>query len=54
MDEDIQKELDFLRWFYSYSDFGPADSDVRYHLKSRYERQGGVVPDGYKEEDEQY
>jgi hypothetical protein len=29
-------ELEFLNWFYSRADFGPADSDVRHYMKKYF------------------
>lgn len=30
-------EQEFLEWFYSNADFGPADEDVRHYLRMRFE-----------------
>lgn len=51
---DADNELKYLRWFYANADFGPADSDVRYYMDKQYIYEGGVIPNGYKgdEEDE--
>lgn len=41
-------ELEFLRWFYGYSDFGPADSEVRDALKECFmDQKKKYLPDGY-------
>ena len=45
-------ELEFLKWFYSYADFGPADGDVRFYLKEDFKKQTGKsLPAGYEEEE---
>lgn len=45
-------ELEYLRWFYSSVDFGPADSDVRNWLKMRFQQvTGKALPEGYEEEE---
>ena len=49
---DEDNELKYLRWFYANADFGPADSDVRYYMNKQYIYEGGVIPKGYAEEDE--
>jgi hypothetical protein len=42
-------ELEFLRWFYSYADFGPADDDIRFLLKEQFVQETGkALPEGYK------
>lgn len=46
-------ELKYLRWFYANADFGPADSDVRYYMNKRYVKEGGVIPEGYKEDEDE-
>ncbi|MCK5610713.1 hypothetical protein KAR91_53060 [Candidatus Pacearchaeota archaeon] len=44
-------ELEFLQWFYTLADFGPADSDVRHLLKLEFMRlTGKTLPEGYEEE----
>ena len=41
-------ELEYLRWFYQNSDFGPADSDVRDFLKEKFmDRTKKNIPEGY-------
>lgn len=46
----VADELKYLRWFFSNSDFRPADSDVRYYMNRQYEKEGGVIPEGYEDE----
>lgn len=48
--DDFKQEFDYLRWFFSNADFGPADSDVRYYMNRQYEKEGGVIPEGYEDE----
>jgi hypothetical protein len=44
-------ELEFLKWFFSNADFGPADGDVRLYLYQQFERETGkTLPDGYQED----
>lgn len=44
---------DWLLWFYQEADFGPASSDVRSFLKSRYKRTTGKeLPKGFDNEEE--
>ena len=51
MTEAEMKEIEFLRWFYSNADFGPADDDVRQYLLERYTSETGEqVPVGYSSE----
>ena len=46
-------ELEYLQYFYSAADFGPADSDVRYIIKEQFKEQTGKeLPEGYGEDDE--
>lgn len=43
-------ELEFLQWFYSVADFGPADYDVRKMLEEQFQRETGKrLPKGYEE-----
>lgn len=50
MPEEKATELEWLKWFYCEADFGPADSDVRYYLKERFEKETGKkLPKGYDE-----
>jgi hypothetical protein len=43
-----EEELEFLRWFYSTCDFGPAHSDVIDMLKEQYVAETGKpIPEGY-------
>ena len=45
-------ELEFLRWFFIYADFGPVDWDVRDHMYRLFtERTGKALPEGYAEEE---
>lgn len=51
MDKREEAELDFLRFFYTNCDFGPADGDVRQWLRERYtKRTGKPVPKDYIDE----
>ena len=44
-------ELEYLKWFFLYADFGPADGDVRDHMNYQFERlTGKSIPKEYKEE----
>lgn len=46
-------ELEYLQWFYSNADFGPADSDVRYYMKKDFVRETGKsLPNGYIPDEE--
>ena len=41
-------EIEWLKWFYSYADFGPADSDVRAYMEDRFRQETGkLLPEGY-------
>ncbi len=41
-------ELEFLRWFYSWADFGPSDSDVRDEMKDSFMADTGKnLPEDY-------
>lgn len=41
-------ELEYLRWMWSWADFGPADSDVREAMKARFiEEEGKIPPEGW-------
>jgi hypothetical protein len=45
-------ELEWLLWFYSNCDFGPADLDVRRMLKKEFmQNVGKPLPKGYEIED---
>lgn len=46
-------ELQFLKWFYQNTDFGPASCDVMFGLKQAYEREVGKLPKGYEQEGEE-
>ena len=42
-------EVEWLRWFYSNADFGPADGDVRQILKDQFMKETGKeLPEGYE------
>ena len=44
-------ELEWLRWFYRNTDFGPADDDVQLSMKSAFmEECGKNLPGGYNED----
>lgn len=49
--QSVQEELTYLRWFYSEADFGLADGDVRLLMNRSYVENGGVIPEGYGEEE---
>ncbi len=41
-------ELEFFKWFYLNSDFGPADSDVNDLMKDDFmEKEGKNIPEGW-------
>lgn len=41
-------ELEYLEWFHSWADFGPADSDVRDNMKNNFMSHSGKnLPEGY-------
>ena len=45
-------ELEFLRWFFSCADFGPADWDVRDYMYRLFtKRTGKALPEGYAGEE---
>ena len=45
-------ELEYLRFFFSQADFGPADGDVRDWINECFiEETGKAVPEGYGPED---
>jgi hypothetical protein len=47
-------ELEFLKWFYYETDFGPADGDVKYIMKKEFmEETGKQLPDNYSIEEEE-
>ena len=47
-------ELEFLKYFYSVSDFGPADEDVRDWIKLSFmNKTGKELPNGYEVSDEE-
>lgn len=46
--EGVATELEWLQFFYSGADFGPADSDVRDWIKQSFiEETGKQLPEGY-------
>ncbi len=48
-----QAELDYLRWFYANTDFGPAHADVVGCMEEEYvEETGCKVPDAYLSNEE--
>lgn len=51
-DLELADEHEYLKWFYMNVDFGPSDSDVRYFMNKRFERETGKsVPKGYSEDE---
>jgi len=49
MTEEEKDELEYLRWFVSECDFGPADSDVHIGMQEAYEEDTGKrVPEGWR------
>jgi hypothetical protein len=45
-------ELEWLRYFYSHADFGPADGDVRCIIEDDFmDETGKGLPSGYERED---
>ena len=51
--QSLEQEAEYLRWFYSYADFGPADGDVRFRMNKNYVSDGGIIPEGYRDEEEE-
>jgi hypothetical protein len=46
-------ELEWLRWFYQFADFGPRDEEIRKQLKETFKvRRGLDIPEGYTLDDE--
>lgn len=46
-------ELEWLRWFYLHTDFGPADSDVQDEMKREFKKDTGKrLPNGYDDPDD--
>jgi hypothetical protein len=46
-----QAAYDWLLWFFTEADFGPADSDVREIMQRQYKtKTGGIIPSAYKVE----
>ena len=49
MEPEEATELEWLKWFCVYADFGPADGDVRQYLQDRFEQKTGkIVPKGWR------
>lgn len=47
-------ELEYLQYFYSQADFGPADDDVRYYIEEAFKRDTGLLlPNGYARDEEE-
>lgn len=47
-------EHEYLTWFVQNADFGPADGDVRQHLRQQYVTQTGKpVPEGWDNPDDE-
>lgn len=46
----LEAELDYLRFFHTRADFGPADTDVVKAIQRQYEQSGKQVPEGWKYE----
>ena len=45
-------ELEFLKWFFIYADFGPADGDVRDQMYRLFTKSTGkALPEGYAGEE---
>ena len=45
------EELEYLRWFYQHTDFGPAHEDVVSIMNERYVKlTGNKIPEGYEDE----
>lgn len=45
-------ELEWLKFFYTYADFGPADEDVRNIIKEDFERKTNKkIPKNYRSEE---
>jgi len=43
-------ELEYLKWFRSECDFGPAHGDVIYYMDKDFEKETGkLVPKGWRE-----
>lgn len=43
-------EYDYLLWFFTSADFGPAHGDVMLYMNEQYVSDGGTIPDEYKVE----
>jgi len=45
----IADELEFLKWFYVHTDFGPADSDVKARMFANFESiRSCRIPSNYR------
>jgi len=41
-------ELEWLKWFFQSTDFGPADYDVKYYMREAFIKETGKqLPEGY-------
>ncbi len=51
---ELEKELEFLRYFYDAVDsaLGPASSDIYDMIKTDFKDQHGYLPKDYEDEDE--
>lgn len=46
-----KQEYDYLKWFRCEADFGPAHGDVIYFMHRDYKAAGGVLPEGWFDEE---
>lgn len=54
-DKIFVEELEYLRWFYQHTDFGPAHEDVVSIMKERYVKlTGNKIPEGYDDDESLY
>ena len=52
MEKQTDNELEFLRFFYSSADFGPADDDVHRMIEKAYVKEtGNPLPEGYRRDE---
>lgn len=50
-DKILVEELEYLRWFYEHTDFGPAHEDVVSIMNERYVKlTGNKIPEGYDDD----